>query len=210
MDDTFNIRLQLALWGAIAGGLVSLVANMVLNTMIPRIRRWNLTRKIRVYAEPTHGMHARLRVVNGGYWTLGNSMCYISIEATADDVLPPPNGEQAFVTPGEFIPLEEMQLCWSVWSPTINPMKVDIYAKERQPLSPCAFGENYVMIPSEHGWLIPNSGSRIARVFLRRKRYTAVLKFVSADSNARCFRLMIDPDNTVMPLTIAAMCCPSV
>ncbi len=205
MDDNFNIRLQVTLLGAIAGGVVSLVVNTVLNTMMPRIRRWNLTRKIRVYAEPRIGNHSRLRVVNGGYWTLGNSICYISIDATADDVLPPPPGEDAFVKPGEFAPLEEMQLCWSVRFPTINPMKVDIYANEHQPLSPCAFRDNFVEIPSEHGW----SNPRIARVYLRRKSYTAILKIVSADSNARRFRLTIDPENKAMPVTIAAMCCPS-
>jgi hypothetical protein len=207
---SFYLRLYVAIWGAIAGGFASFIVNLVFNIAMPRIRRWNLTRKMCVYPEETHGLHSRLRVFNGGYWTLGNSICYISIDATAEDVLPPPQGENAFVKPNESVPLKEEQLCWAVWYPTVNPMKVDIYAKERQPLSPCLFGPNYIMIPSEDGWLNCKDRPRIARVFLRKKRYTAVLKVVSEDTDARCFQLTIDPENVAMPLKISNMKCPPV
>ncbi len=208
-----HLHLESTMWGpiagAITGGLASLLINLIFSIAMPRIRRWNLTRSIGIYPEKTHGFHTRLRVFNGGYWTLGNAVCYISIDATEEDVIPPPPNEKAFVTPDHFVPLEEMQVCWSVWYPTINPMKVDIYAKERQPLSPCGFNDEFIMIPSEHGGVIQENHSRIARVFLRRKRYSAVLKIVTADTDARYFQLIIDPENKAMPLTITGINCTS-
>lgn len=114
----------------------------------------------------------------------------------------PPTGQDAFIKPGQFVPVESQQLCWSVRSPAVNPMRVDIFAKERQPLSPCAIDNDLITLPSEEGWTFPSDRPRIARVFLRRRRYSGVLKIISADTDARFFGLEINPENSRDPLTI--------
>jgi hypothetical protein len=101
------------------------------------MRRWNLTRKISIVADPTHGGHARFRVVNGGYWTITDAMLYLSLNISPEDVLPPPNGCRAHIEPKRFAPISGDQMCWSVRHPVPNPMRVPIYAKERQPFSLC-------------------------------------------------------------------------
>ncbi len=79
MADDFNIKIQLALWGAAAGGVASLIINLFFNVFIPRISRWNLTRCIKAYPEAPHGIHARCRIYNSGYWTIGQAMAYLSL-----------------------------------------------------------------------------------------------------------------------------------
>ncbi len=203
--DDYSVKLQLAIWGAVSGGVVSLIVNLFLQSFMPWIKRWRLTRCINVYPEVTHGEHTRCRVYNGGYWTMGNAIAYITLNVGRDDVIQPPRGQDAFIRPDQFVPLESQQLCWSVRSPSANPLKVDIFAKERQPLAPCALGPDFIVIPSEEGWVFPTDRPRIARVFLRRKKYDGVLKIVSADTDARFFRLEIDPGDPESPLRIIPM-----
>ncbi|MGD0208791.1 MAG: hypothetical protein ABSC89_14420 [Verrucomicrobiota bacterium] len=74
-------------------------------------------------------------------------------------------------------------------------------AKERQPFSLCHIGR-YITILSEEGWPPLN----IARVFLQRKTYKGWLKFVSADTDARYFRIEINPDCANSPYTIEPVC----
>ncbi len=81
-------------------------------------------------------------------------------------------------------------------------MKVDIFAKERQPLALCAIDGETIMIPSEDGWASPTGSPRVARVFLRRNKYFGILKILSADTNARYFHIEIRPENKGMPLII--------
>jgi len=206
MPDDLQTKIYVACWGAAAGGIVSLV----LNVLQPRIKRWNLTRQIKAYPEEVHGSHKRCRVCNGGYWTISQAMLYIALDYDCEkDVIAPPKGEDAFINPSHRIPLRGDQLCWSVRSPTVNPMKVDIFAKERQPFSLCDIRNDCIMIPSEEGWEFPKDGSpRKARVFLRRKDepYTGFLKIVSAETNARLFRITINPNKESQPLEIEAIC----
>jgi hypothetical protein len=205
MPDDFQSKLQIALWGALAGGIVSLIVNFFLQSFLPWLKRARLTRSVQVYAEVSHGVHARCRVYNGGFWTMGNAIAYITLNVTEEDVLNPPNGQDAFIKPGQFVPVADQQLCWSVRSPTVNPMRVDIFAKERQPFAPCAIDTDTIMIPSEEGWTFPCDRPRIARVFLRQKQYNGFLKIVSADTNARFFALEIHPENSQHPLTVRAL-----
>jgi hypothetical protein len=205
MTEDLQIKVYGAFWGAAAGGVIS----MVLFFLQPLILRLILTKQINVFPEEIHGSHKRCRVSNGGYWTVSQAMIYIALDYNLEeDILAPPDGrEVAFINPGHRIPLRGDQLCWSVRSPTINPMKVDIFAKERQPFSPCDIRANCIMIPSEEGWEFPNDGSpRKARVFLRRKRYTGFLKIVSADTDACFFRITIDPDKDQNSIEITRVC----
>jgi hypothetical protein len=191
--NDFNEKLWLAFWGALAGGVVSLILTVV----TPLIKRWNLTRKLSIVADPVHSDQTRFRVVNGGYWTVADAILYISLDFKQADVLPVPPGRTADITPTAFVPLDGDQLCWSVrnsnWS---NPMKVSILAKERQPFSPCRISAQAIAIPTELGWSAPHS-----RVLLCPGEYTGRLRLVSADTNGREFHLQITPDMcTITPV----------
>jgi hypothetical protein len=194
----FEQKIQLAIWGALAGGFVSVLVNLLFTVLAPRLRRWNLTRHVSILPDPTHGGHARFRVINGGYWTISEAMLYLSLDASPEDVLPVPNGWRAHIEPHRFVPVSGDQMCWSVRNPVPNPMKVSIYAKERQPFSLCHIENDRITIPSEEGW--PPVGH--ARVLLRRRRYTGVLKLVSADTNGCYFGVTIDPNAQLIPATI--------
>jgi hypothetical protein len=178
-----------AAWGGLFGFLTSLIFNVCL----PSIRRWWLTQSINVTVDQTQCNHARCRVSNAGYWTVKNAIIYLRLPFTKGETLDPPPGHQAHIRPDNFVPLDEEQLCWSVRSPAVNPMKVDIYAKERQPFSPCALTDpgDAIIIPSEDGWHPTGPKEPVKRVFLRRKNYAGFLKVVSEDTNGRFFRINI-------------------
>lgn len=117
-------------------------------------------------------------------------MLYLSLDVSPEDLMPPPNGYRAHIDPNRFVPVSGDQMCWSVRNPIPNPMKVPIYAKERQPFSLCHIANGLITLPSEEGW--PPEGH--ARIFLLLRRYTGFLKLVSVDANGRYFRVTIDPN----------------
>jgi hypothetical protein len=187
----FSERVHFAELAAIFGGLASLLVNFVFNVGLPRLRRWNLTRHIRLITESTQDGFCRCRLYNGGFWTMSQATIYIRLEFRPTDVV---QGQQAFIQEGNAVPLEWDALCWSVRVPKPHPMRVDIFAKETQQFNPCLICGNMITIPSEEGW--PSEGSKtIVRVCLQRKKYTGVLKVVSADTDARFFDFVIDPDD---------------
>jgi len=102
---------------------MSLLVSLLTLIALPRIRRSNLTRR-----DQPHNGHARFGVANGGFWTISDAMLYLHFDIQEQDVRPPPDGLQAHIAPGRFVPLRDSgeQLCWSV---TPNPMKVDILGK---------------------------------------------------------------------------------
>jgi hypothetical protein len=193
-------ELQKIIWaagcGAAAGTFTSLLVTLITVLTLPRLRRWNLTKQVSIVTDPPHNGHARLRVVNGGYWTVADAMLYLHLDIKEEDVLQPPPGLQAHIQPNSFVPLPESgeQLCWSV---TPNPMKVAILAKERQPFSPCKITAEYIMIPSESGWP-PNT----VRVFLQPHEYSGTLLLVSADTDGRKFRVHLNPNSVTAPFTV--------
>jgi hypothetical protein len=146
--NEFEQKVWIALWGVLAGGFMSLLITVLSLVALPRLRRWNLTRRISIATDPPHLDHVRLRVVNGGFWTINDAMLYLHLDIQEQDALSPPAGLAAYIAPGQFVPFADSgeQLCWSV-SP--NPIKVAILAKERQPFSPCRITADYILIPSE-------------------------------------------------------------
>ena len=184
---------------------LSASASLIVSTITPWLKRRNLTQRLQLYAEQDSGGYSRCRVYNGGYWTISQAVIYLSLDLDADDVLSPPVGYDAFIKPDKFVPLKGDQLCWAVRAPTINPMKVDIFAKERQPFSPCSIRDDMIIIPSEEGWERQNF-----RVFLRRKNYSGALKIVSADTDARFFHFSIrtnDPQASIEIATVESSAC---
>ena len=203
--NEFQQKLWIALWGALAGGFMSLIVTLSATIALPRLRRWNLTRQISITQDPPHNGNARFGVANAGFWTIADAMLYLYLDIREQDVLPPPDGFQAHIAPGRFVPLRDSgeQLRWSV-SP--NPMKVDILAKENQPFSPCVIRADFIIIPSESGWggpSRPEGPASVARVFLRRKVYTGRLTVVTADTNGHIYDVRIDPYSALVPCTIA-------
>jgi hypothetical protein len=187
-------KVLLLVLAAVIGGAVSLLVNLVTQVLLPRLRRWNLTRKVSIITDPPHDGNARFRIVNGGYWTIGDAILYLQLDFEEADTLPPTPDLQVHIAPGRFAPLSGDQLCWSV-SP--NPMKVNILAKERQPFSPCKILPGGILIPAEGGW-----PPAVVRVLLRHRVYTGRLRLVSADTDARNFRVRIDPNSHDTPCTI--------
>jgi hypothetical protein len=205
--DDFNTKLHLAIWGAAFGATASLIVNYVFASLAPRITRCNLTRHLKVHAQPNLARIALCRVHYGGYWTIGQAIAYLRLEFANEDVLQPPEGQNAFIKPGR-IARDYGQLCWSVRAPTENPIKVDIFAKESQHLGLCEIQQQHIMVPSEEGWEDSEGKHPHARVFLVRKKYCGVLKIVSADTNAKCFRVEIDPERIDQAVIICRMRCP--
>jgi hypothetical protein len=181
----FQQKLWLAFWGALAGGVVSLV----INVLMPRVQRWNQTRNTSIEPEQRHNDHIRFRLTNGGYWTMADAILYLQLDFEEEDVLQPPEGQSADIIPGHFAPLNFDQLCWSVRdSSGRNPMRVSIFAKEAQPFASCQIRTDCIIIPTELGW-----GTNQFRVFLRPRDYFGHLRVVSADTNGRTFRVRITP-----------------
>lgn len=190
---------------ALISFLVSVATGLILYEVQPRMRRGGLTKKLAIRDVNRHGVHANLSVYNGGYFTIGNAVAYLTVESSPSDILDSPFKDVAtFINPAAPLELREMPLCWSIRAPVRNPMKTDIYAKEATALSPFAIHPQCIEIPSEEGWYHEKGKTRAARVFLRRKKYKGLLKLVSNDTNARVFRIELDPDATipliVMPL----------
>jgi hypothetical protein len=206
-----NPELNAAIWGAIAGALMSLLITIAL----PLLRRCIITWCVSISADVPHDGLARFRVVNGSFWTINDAILYITLDFKEQQTLPALKDWRAHIEPGRFVPLKSDQLCWSVRDPDPNPMKVSILAKERQPFAPCSIDKEVITIPSEEGWpsmdekdendKIKKIGSH-ARVFLRRQSYKGWLKFVSADTDARYFRIEINPDSVDNPCTIEPVC----
>jgi hypothetical protein len=201
MADDLEAKLWLAAWGAAAGGVMSLLVNLFLQLFLPWLQRSKATRALKIETDPPSGPHARLRVSNGGYWTVKGALVYMALDFSPNDVILPPQGRGAFITPDCFVRMEDEQLPWSVRSPVPNPIKVDVFAKERQPICPCIIEANQIVIPSEE---LGREGGK-ARVFLRRQQYCGRLKLVSADTDARYFSLTIKPDDALQPLHVSRM-----
>jgi hypothetical protein len=197
-------------WALVWASIGAFVSTMISYELFPYWRRKRLTKRLTVSGDQTHGNQARGRVCNGGFWTIKNAIIYLRLPLCKDDVLDPPPGHKAHIRPDHIVPIDEEQLCWSVRAPTINPVKIDIYAKERQPFSPCALTDprDKIIIPSEEGWPQPvdkyhdTLTTPHMRVFLRPKNYTGVLKVVSEETDARYFRIEMINDTQKFEINI--------
>lgn len=207
VDRAFeNWKMWRPLWSAFWGAFFAALFSLAAGAFISWRKRRHLTRNLKVYSDLPHGNHFRCRVFNGGRWTVRNAAIYITLDCTKDDTCKPPGDvHKAIIRPDHFVPLEEGQLCWSARSPdAMYPTKTDIYAKECQGFSPCAFTDpkDMLIISSEEGWPRFANDPHKARVFLRPKPYTGYLKIVSEDTDAKCYEITIDPANTTSPIQL--------
>ncbi|MGH7989561.1 MAG: hypothetical protein ACREDS_05110 [Limisphaerales bacterium] len=193
-EYSIGLKLFTPIWSTFLGTIFGLIVGLTLREIILWLKRKSLTRNLKIEIEPIHGRQFRCRIANGGSSTIKNAVIYIALKIEKDDTQTPPQDHDAIIRPDHFVPLEGDPLCWSVRAPDINPMKVDIYAKERQPFSPCALtgDDKMLMIPTEEGWPRFRDDKLKMRVFLRRKSYSGNLKVVSENTNARFFKITID------------------
>ena len=185
--------------GKLTTGIIGLLAGVVGSFigfhLWPAWRRRSIRR--RLAAEPEAKIKTGnfgCRIANGSSYTMGKVVAYITIDHEAADILDPPADQSAHHSSHNPAILREAQLCWAVQEGGQNPMRVDIYAGERQPLPVGVATANHIMIYSERV-------TAPARVYLRRKVYTGKLKLVCADCYAKEFRIRIDPDAET-PITI--------
>jgi hypothetical protein len=201
---SIEVKSESAVRGAFWGAFFGLLGGLCLASVIPVIKRWYLTKNLHVNHDLAHGGQFRCRVFNRGYFTIKNAVIYIFLPFNKNQTSLPPPGHNAFIRPDNFVTLIWDQLCWSVRVPIVNPLKVDIYAKEEQPFSPCALTQpgDLIIIPSEEGWPHPNNLHPNLRVFLNRGIYSGFLKVVSEDTNAKFFEITINPENNLTPIQI--------
>jgi hypothetical protein len=155
----------------------------------PWLRRRRIRKDLRVVAEPYTGTEGFwCRVVNGSPFSMGKAVAYMTIDHKVEDMLDPPARRDAYLNPKNGFILREGQLCWGVQEGGVNPMRVDIYSGEKQPLIFGFIENNRIEIVSE-------KLRSPARVFLARKAYTGTLKVVCMDCPAKEFRFKLDPDS---------------
>ena len=193
----FQTPLISAAFGALFGGLASLVVN-VLSV------RWRLERLhacLDLEPQDRVGTRVTARICNGYDFPLNSSWAYITINHELSDVLPAPNGSKAYVGPDHHKCVQEDRLCWSFSG---NSAYLDIYPGEKQSLDVAGFdhGRNWIEIPSEDGWGSELAKGKSSRVYLKWKKYDATIKIVSKDTRAKEFSVQINPDNEKTPLTL--------
>ncbi len=176
--------------GALAGALAGLVANLLIN----RWSRWRLYRKLDFISQPRVGARTSVRIYNGYIFPLNSVYAYITIENDPSDVLKPPAGYDAYISPAHCSKVQEDRLCWSI---APNPPCVDVYPGEKQSLDIVEFtnDSDWIRIPSESGW-------GMSRVFLKKQKYKATIKIVSKDTKAKEFLIEIDPTNNLNPIIL--------
>lgn len=192
-------EVEASIWGAVAGGIIA----MSIEVWYPIIKRWRLTRSLRIELAQEQPPFLRITVRNGGYWTLHNATAYLTLGVGLDDILSPPSGLNAYIKPGFATELVDQCLCWSVRINGHNPSRIDIFAKECQAINLCYVGrqhdivnEGMLALPSEEGWFGPNHEFKTLRAFLRTGRYVGRLRITSEDSDGRDFDVVIDPTNS--------------
>jgi hypothetical protein len=161
----------------------------------PALRRWSLRRNLNVMPTQTIPNELWCRVANGSSFTLGKALVYVTINHQLDEIRDPPGGQEAFIHLGRRAPVDQCQVCWAVQEDGKNPLKIDVYAREHQPLCLGTVHSDSIQMFSERAWTP-------SRVFLARKVYTGRLKVTSADCTAKEFDIRIDPDESP-PLTIS-------
>jgi hypothetical protein len=204
--------IETTLIGALAGATASLIVNLLMGSW----KIWQLHRNIGFHPQPPTGTRGTVRIHNGYKYPLNNVYAYITIDHVLDDVLEPPEPFDSYISRNHLYKVQEDRLCWSSTAPSTNPPVLDIYAGEKQALDIVNFDPRgqWIEIPSEKGWATSqdsdhvrqmkqngeNDGIKKSRVFLRPRKYKAIIKIVSKDTKAKEFRIEIDPTNREAPL----------
>lgn len=186
--------LQQSLVNAGIGLLAGVIGSFIGFACWPWLRRWRIMRGLHVVSEPYSGTGGIwCRVVNGSPFSMGKAIAYISIDHKVDDMLDPPAGRDAFNKRQDGVILREGQVCWGVQEGGTNPMRVDIYSGEEQPLAFGSVEEALIEIVSE-------KCHSPARVFLKRKVYKGILKVVCMDCESKSFSFEINADDKIRPI----------
>jgi hypothetical protein len=188
--------LEQTLVNAGIGLLTGIIGSFIGFACWPWLRRCRIRRGLRVMPEPFAGTGGIwCRVANGSPFTMGKAIAYISIDHQLEDMMDPPQGRDAYNKRQDGVFLREGQLCWAVQEGGVNPMRVDIYSGEQQPLCFGSVETQFIEILSE-------KCHSPARVFLRRQKYKGALKVVCMDCEAKTFPFEIDPDEKNCPIKV--------
>lgn len=185
--------LEQSLVNIVIGLCTGIVGSFVGFACWPWLRQRKIWKRMRAHPECYPGFGGFwCRIVNDSRFNMGKAIAYITIVHEVDDILPPPPGRNAYNERLAGLVPREVQLCWAVQelASNLNPMRVEIYPGEKQPLAFGSVEDNLIEIFSE-------KCREPARVFLVRKIYKGTLKVVCMDCQAKEFPFEIDPDASV-------------
>lgn len=155
----------------------------------PRWRRKRIYKSLTVRRdESIPSERLPCRVENASPYTITQAVAYVTIQHDKRDVIAPVFEHEAHNTPEKYADISDAQLCWGVREGGKNPMRIDIYAGERQPLF---LGKVW----AEHIGIVSEEGTKPWRAFLRRAKYEGILTIVCQDCPAKMFRFTINPDD---------------
>jgi hypothetical protein len=108
----------------------------------PALRRRAIWKEMRLVQLPIDNRGAlSCRVHNGSPYTMGKAVAYLTLDHTTDQIVDAPPGRKSYVPRSFNFRIRQSQLCWEVQEGGMNPMRVDIYAGEEQPLTIGRFRE---------------------------------------------------------------------
>ncbi len=157
--------------------------------------QWSKTRhnggNVDVEVLEPYGNETNIRVLNRSSFPLHNVILYLTAEHKKCDVMP--NPQAVIRKPDLVVHLYEDRMAWCLEVDGRNHPNIDIFPNERQAATFVRFHPNgEIELPSEHRFAgdgqPPNPWSRI---FLKKGNYNFLLKIVSEDSTASCWRLRI-------------------
>jgi hypothetical protein len=140
-----------------------------------------------VEVQPHHNKVA-VRLRNDYVLPLTDCCAYVSLKYEQSDIMVPPAGRDAVITPAAPLFVDQERLCWSAHFPTQNPAKVDIYSGETH-------GLEVFIYDLETPWLalLTEKYDKPCRVFLKGgKRYRGYLRIVSKETRAKSWKMEID------------------
>ena len=152
-------------------------------------RRLRLRRSLKIVEVQPHHNKVAVRLRNDYVLPLTDCCAYISLKYDQSDIMVPPPGRDAVITPTDpLLSVDVERLCWSAHFPTQNPAKVDIYAGETH-------GLEVFIYDLQAPWLalLTEKWDKPCRVFLKGgKKYRGKLRIVSKEMRAKFWQIEID------------------
>jgi hypothetical protein len=144
-------------------------------------------------------------VINGSWFAIEKAVAYITIEHNNGHISDNHAGHSPLMAKSDNPRLNQGQLCWSALEAGKNPMRIDIYPGESQPLMIAKVLKDDIEIASELAFEPP-------RVRLRPNDYKGTLKLVAKDFQAMEFefRFCLGENSKIEILRSLEQCsCPS-
>jgi hypothetical protein len=135
-----------------------------------------------------HHNKVAIRLKNGYVLPLTECCAYVTLKYEMTDIMHPPSGRDAVITPADPLSVDEERLCWSAHFPTQNPAKVDVYSGETHGLEVFIYDPNTPWLA-----LLTEKYDKPCRVFLKGgKKYRGHLRIVSKETRSKSWEIEID------------------